>query len=66
MIGCQYSPDEWPEMMVETKKKGCRLIRRRLVNNDIHRAAREELEEDLMEEEERKESLRLILDIIGL
>lgn len=26
----------------------------------------EELEEDLREEEERKESLRLILDIIGL
>ena len=26
----------------------------------------EELEENLMEEEERKESLRLILDIIGL
>ena len=26
----------------------------------------EEMEEDLMEEEERKESLRLILDIIGL
>lgn len=26
----------------------------------------EELEEDLMEEEERKESLRLILDILGL
>ena len=26
----------------------------------------EEMEEDLREEEERKESLRLILDIIGL
>lgn len=26
----------------------------------------EELEEDLREEEERKESLRLILDILGL
>ena len=34
MIGCQYSPDEWPELMVETKKKGeANSIRRRLVNN---------------------------------
>ena len=34
MIGCQYSPDEWPEMMVETRKKGeADSIRRRLVNN---------------------------------
>lgn len=34
MIGCQYSPDEWPDLMVETKKKGeADSIRRRLVNN---------------------------------
>ena len=34
MIGCQYSPEEWPELMVETKKQGeADSIRRRLVNN---------------------------------